>query len=149
MTTLITRRDAVNAIAQHLTDRTAFIVFASPALLAEAADRLKEVPGWTGYLDTGDPLVTEADCRTFTALGALAGVFGIPVAAVLVIPKTVPAAVLSRALRQRVAADGSQDILVVHGRQRVHWPLLFVDALQRVDPAAAAQLHANSIGRLS
>lgn len=147
MTALITRRAAVDAIARHLADRTAFVVFAPPAQLAETVRRLHAVPDWTGYLDTGDPLVTEADSAMCVALGALAGVFGVPTAAVFVVPKTVPAARLGRALGHLIPADGSQDVIGVVDGERVAWPLLLVDALERVDPAAAAHLHANSLAR--
>lgn len=150
MTTLITRRAAVDAIAAHLADRTAFIVFAPPVLLAEVVGRLRSLPGWTGYLDTGRHTVVQADTAEFSALGRVTRVLGTPAAAVLAIPKTVPAAQLAAALRREVAADGSQDILVISADGGpIHWPMLFVDALEQVDPAAAAQLHAEAIGRLS
>lgn len=150
MTTLITRRAAVDAIAAHIADRTAFIVLAPPKLLGEVITRLRHVPGWTGYLDTGRDSVARGDAAEFVTLGRVAQAFGTPAIAVMTVPKTVPAARLSRALRQPIADDGSQDILVIRGESGpIHWPMLFVDALEQVEPAAAAQLHAEDLSVMS
>ncbi|GAA2370798.1 hypothetical protein Cme02nite_45080 [Catellatospora methionotrophica] len=150
MTHLITRQAAVDAIAGHLADRTAFVVLAPPDLLAETTGRLRHLPGWTGYLDTGRDTVAQGNAEQFAALCGVAQVLGRPAVAVLTIPKTVPARRVAQALRRPVAADGSQDVLVVRvDGGPVCWPLLFVDALERVEPAAAAQLHAEDLAGLS
>jgi hypothetical protein len=147
VTTLITRRAAVAAIARRLADRTAFVVFTPPAQLGETVARLRRLPGWTGYLDSGGEMVTEGDPLACAALGGLVQAVGARVAAVLIVPKTVPAAALGRALGQPIAADGSEDVIGVVDGQRVAWPLLLVDAIAEVDPVSAAQLHANSLVR--
>jgi hypothetical protein len=111
------------------------------------------VPGWTGYLDLGLPTVLRvhlSQAQKKTLLPVLVSLVGAACTAVFTVPKTVPAVTLGTALGQQLSDDGSQDILVIHepGPATV-WPTLFVDALALVDPASAAQLHANDLTRQS
>lgn len=147
MTTVIPRESAVRRIAAHIADRDAFIVVVPPGLLDTLAAGLVDVPDWTGYADNGTRMVLRTDQP-----GALLVVEAVSVAtAVVIVPKTVPAGVLAEALGQEIPADGSQDLVLLHEDERgpLIWPRLFVDALEIVDPAVAAHLHANDLAGLS
>jgi hypothetical protein len=149
MTTVIHRDQALKAIAGHIADRDAFVVLVPPAMLDTVTHALRRTPQWRGYIDNGTGIILRADAATATALMPLMGALGIPTAAVLTVPKTVPASVLGEALGQHIPADGSQDIIGIHDGGPLIWPLLFVDALALVDPAAAAQLRALDIATAS
>ncbi len=98
-------------------------------------------------LDCGLAAVLRVDdARTITGTAALLAITGTPVVAVVLIPKTVPAKRISKALGCPVPADGSRDLLVVgEGHDEpAAWPMLFVDALADADPTAAAQLYATA-----
>jgi hypothetical protein len=141
---VIARADAVRDIAAHLADRTAFVVFTGPDLMSAVAARLDPVEGWTGYADNGMPVVLRArSSEAFVAAEVMKALAGMPMVAVFIVPKSVPAKVPSEALGQEIEADGSRDIIAIHGDDgRVIWPMLFVDALDLVDPVAASQLRA-------
>lgn len=140
MTTSISRATAVTTVAGHIADRDAFVITVPPNVLGDVTHGLRDVDGWTAYLDSGTPVILQTDRVSVLAVtGAI-----ILSAAVVTVPKTVPAAVLSKALGQTIPDDGSQDLVVLHGAdgEPIVWPLLFVDALDQVDPIAAAQLRA-------
>jgi hypothetical protein len=83
----------------------------------------------------GDP----NKAAVFVGLG---GVVGVPMTAVVLVPKTVSAELLGAALGPDVPTDGSRDVLILGEGEDfpVTWPLLVVDALALVNTAAAAQL---------
>jgi len=149
-TDVIARADAVHAIANRLADRDAFVLLVPPAMVPTAAHRLADVTGWTGYLDTGAPIVLRtSNSQVLTTLPLVVSHFGTTITAVITIPKTIPAATLRTTLGADIPADGSKDIVAIHESGPLVWPLLFVDALTQVDPAAAAHLHANDLTRQS
>lgn len=149
MTTMTTSREAaVRAIADALADRTSFVATVPPGMLATVADALARIPRWTAWLDCGlDTVLCVDDAHAITSTAALFAITRAPVLAVVTIPKTVPAKRLSRALGCPVPADGSRDVLIVgDGHEApIAWPVLFLDALAHVDPAAAAQLRADAV----
>lgn len=146
MITLVDRQDAVAAIAAHLADRTAFIINIPPALISTAVEHLESIPGWTGHFDNGTPAVLRTGAGSLSlGVAQLLEALGAPFTAVVTVPKTVPAADLGRALDRDIPADGSQDIIGLYEGGPIVWPMLFVEALDRVDPQAAAQLRASGI----
>ncbi len=141
------RDRAVADIASAIADRTAFVILGPPHMLPALGYRLTSMPDWTAYIDSGNPLVLRSqDAVTLCIVPTL-----LPAAAVVTVPKTVPAAALSEALGQHVPDDGSRDLVMLHDgdAQPIVWPMLFVDALERVDPKAAAQLRVDDIARQS
>lgn len=139
--TPIARARAVKNIAAALADRHSYVLTLDPRLNTEAAEALDGIDT-TIYVDQGtDPILRTNDPRLLAVTAAL-----IPCVAVILIPKTVPAAILSEALGEHVPDDGSQDILILGSPEPpMTWPLLFVDALQRVDPTAANTIRAAHI----
>ncbi len=146
MTQPIDRNDAVKKIAGHLADRDAFVVTAGPGMVAEVGRRMACISGWTAYLDSGIPAVMRTSVP-----GALVVIDALVSSAlVLIVPKVVPAVKLGKALGKEIAADGSQDIVILcEDQAALYHPMLFVDALAIVDPAAAAHFHANDLANLS
>ena len=63
-------------------------------------------------------------------------------AVVWVVPKSVPAARLGKALGDSIPADGSRDLIVLTADDGKHaaYPLILAEAIERVDPAAAAHI---------
>jgi hypothetical protein len=145
-TTPLDRERAVANIAAAIADRTAFVILGAPHMLDALGYRLKSVPDWTAYVDNGTPLALRTeDAATLRIVPTL-----VPATVVVTVPKTVPAAALDDALGplgQHVPDDGSRDMLILHDGddQPIVWPTLFVDALEQVDPRAAAQLRATDI----
>lgn len=140
--TPIARTRAVKDIAAHLADRDTFVLCVDPTLNESAADALHGIDA-TIYVDNGTELILRTnDTRLLTVMTAL-----IPCMAVFLIPKTVPAAVLSEALGEHVPDDGSRDIVMLGAApgRPMFWSLLFVDALQRVDPQVANTIRAAHI----
>ncbi|MFD7986798.1 hypothetical protein ACFV4M_25920 [Kitasatospora indigofera] len=137
---LLDRETAVRRIGDALADRTAFVITIPPGTASTLAGRLAPVTGWCAYLDNGTPTaLATSNRKCLRAADALT-----PMVGVLVVPKTVPATQLSAVVGQPIPADGSQDVVVLtspsHVGSPVFWPLLFVDAVTRVDPRLAAQL---------
>lgn len=145
-TTVIGRPAAVHQIAAPLADRSAFVIVTPPDLVADIAPRLGRLPtGWTAYLDNGTPVVVATGEPKAIALMAALSLPG-GITAVVTVPKTVPAVMLTEAVGQEVPADGSQDLIMLHSgwNRPIIWPMLFVDALEQVDPRATAQIRAMS-----
>ncbi len=146
-TTPIARVRAVKDIAAHLADQTAFVMMVNPQKLELLADRLPMIPDWTAYVDNGtDVILRTADARVLMVVDML-----IENAVIVTIPKTVPATVIGEALAETIPADGAQDIVMVgyDPTQPMFWSLLFVDALQRVDPKTANAIRAASLSNLN
>ncbi|MFE2828478.1 hypothetical protein [Streptomyces sp. NPDC059271] len=144
---LLTRDDAVRQIAQHIADRDAYVITAPPGALPRLSATLDELPHWTAYLDNGLPVAM----RTGNASTLLVADALMETAGVIVVPKTVPASAVGQVVGQSMARDGSQDLVVLMPPDGgpIFWPLLFVDALDVVDPVVAAQLRAHHIPNLN
>ena len=63
-------------------------------------------------------------------------------AVVWVVPKSVPAARLGKALGASIPADGSRDLIGLTAGDGKHatYPLILAEAIERVDPAATAHI---------
>lgn len=147
MIEILERDHAVHTIAAHLADRDSYVITVPPYAITPMATRLCATANHTAYLDTGLPFILATDeGATLAAVGTL-----VPMAIVLTVPKTVPPSVLARAIGQPVPDDGSQDIVIIQRRdgRATHWPVLFVDALEAVDPRAAAEIRANQVQNLN
>lgn len=143
---LISRATAVQQIADHIADRDHYVITAPPEALAALAQTLRLVDTWAGYLDNGAGMILRTDRPGVLAISNLLA----PAVGVITVPKTVPAAVLTEALGQEVPDDGSQDIVILMpGGPPAYFPLLFVEALDIVDPRTAAQLRAHHIPNLN
>ncbi|RPE34776.1 hypothetical protein [Kitasatospora cineracea] len=141
--TLIPREEAVRRLADTLADRTEYLITIPPGIGPQLAAGLDRVERWTALLDVGAPeVLSTGDLGAFQQAHGL-----VPVGGVLIVPKTVPHQAVSKLVRQRIPADGSQDVLLITDRNGAptYWPLLLVDAVDRVDPILAAQLRANSL----
>ncbi len=144
MSIILGRAEAVDAIASAIADRDAFVIIVPPTLVTALAAPLGDVPAWTAYVDNGTPMVlTTTDAAALSIVDLL----GVPAAAVVTVPKTVPATVLTQAIGQEVPADGSQDIVLLADPETgfMVWPVLFLDALAKVDPKAAAAIRATDL----
>ncbi|SOB84234.1 hypothetical protein [Streptomyces sp. 1331.2] len=138
---LIPRETAVRRLADVLSDRTEYLVTIPPGVGQALAAGLDLVGHWTAYLDVGAPeVLVTSDLTTFRGTHML-----VPTGGVVTIPKTVHHRAVSRLVRQRIPADGSRDVLLITDRSGgpTYWPLLLVDAVDRVDPVLAAQLRAH------
>lgn len=134
---LITRQAAVESIAEGIGSSDAYVITVPPATLPTLMTALQDTPHWLAYLDSGTDTVMRTDrpdeASTIARL--------VPTAAVITVAKTIPAALLSRALGRPVSADAEQDLLVLtEPGKPICWPMLFVDALDIVSPETAAQL---------
>lgn len=148
-TTVVPRAAAVRAVANAIADRAHFVIAVPPDHVASVIDRLAGIPrGWTAYVDNGSPMVLVTG---EPGAAVLLDLVGGAVVAVVTVPKTTSAAVLGGALSQPVPDDGSQDLVIIHDFEPgpMCWPMIFVDAIERVDPAVAAQLHASDIRSMS
>lgn len=144
---LIKRSQAVKAIADQILDRTSYVIITPTDNLTPLVDNLAEhAAKWSAYLDNGTAAVL---CTSNAEIVRVVDIL-IGTAAVITVPKTVPAKAISAALGQRVPDDGSQDLVVLHAPgEPMFWPLLFVDALDLVDPKVAAELRANQLRNLN
>ena len=140
---IIDRATAVQEIAGRIRDRDAYVITAPPDTLPLLSRTLDGISSWSAYLDSGTPAIL----RTDRAGALLVADLLMETAGVIVVPKSVPAAELSKVVGQEVPADGSQDLVVLMPPDGgpVFWPLIFVDALEVVDPPVAAQLRAHHI----
>jgi hypothetical protein len=144
---LIGRGRALRFISEALADRTHFLLVPPVQRGTEVAELLDGagIP-WTGYIDSGQDTVLRVDQAS---LMMVTEQLARRTAALITVAKTVPAEQLSSALDQAIAADGSQDlILMTDDGKQLHWPMLFVDALDRIDPVEAARLRAAAGGPL-
>lgn len=147
----VPREEAVRDISAHVGGQDAFIVSVPSDALADITQRLRKLAGSTCYLDYGAPAV--ARFRSPHLPEAMAVARSQPpgtAIAVFIVPKTVPAVHLSKLLGSQlhgvdIPADGSQDLLMIHSRDRMDWPALLVDAIGEHDPQFAVQLYANDL----
>jgi hypothetical protein len=144
----VPRAEAVRDIAAHIADRDAFIVSAPPDATARVAHALRNrrASGAVCYFDYGMPGVIRvrsphlgeaADMARSQPPGTLAAVF--------IVPKTVPAARLGKLLWQDIPADGSQDLVMVQTRDLFDLTTLLLDAIGKLDPKFAAAFYANAV----
>jgi hypothetical protein len=139
----VPRATVEKRLAGHIADRDAFVIVGCPPdWVGELAETLREISTWTGYLDAGiSTVLRTSNPGVLTLVAALA-----PVAVVVTIPKTVPAAEIAAALGQPIPDDGSQDLVMLCDPDRpAIWPVLFVDALAKVDPKTAATIYASDL----
>lgn len=139
---LITRQAAVESIAEGIANHGAYVITVPPAALPTLVSALADVAHWQAYLDSGTGTILRTDrshaARVIASL--------VPTAAVVTVPKTVPAGLLSLALGQRVSPDSGQDIVILtEPGKPICWPMLFVDALDIVSPETAAQLRGQEV----
>jgi hypothetical protein len=158
---IISRRKAISELAAQLADQTSFVVVVEPRFVAAAFDRFKNIPTWVGYIDNGQLGVWQARAKgDLTAASAVASAvvrmityaesLGAEFVAVITVPKTVPAAELTAALGAELPTDGSADIFPLWSEgEQVTWPTLFVDALGKIDPRAAAEIRVSDARDLS
>lgn len=144
---LLHRDRAALEISGRIAGEADYLITVPPGALLPLCEALDALTSWTAYLDSGTPLVVRTErsgtLRNVALRGAAAGVISVP--------KAVPAAALAEALSQPLPPDGSEDLIVLTSPDGgpIFWPLLFVDALEIVDPAAAAQLRAHHIPNLN
>ena len=144
---LMPYRDAVRLVADSLADRTEFVVSVPPHMLRTVAAEAAGLPGrW--LLDSARGPVLQVSAPTVLIVAALIGELA---AAVVLIPKTTPAARIRAVFGDTVPDDGSRDLLIIGGEEdtTAFCPGLLADAIGRVDPVAAAQLAARDIRNLS
>lgn len=148
---VISHATATDRIANHYADRTAFIVLAGLNLDLQIATRLSTLSAWTAYaIDAAGQVMVTNDLPMLIARAALADLIGVPSITLFTVPKTVPAADLGKALGQDVPDDGSRDVIMCSKPDApIAWPMVFVDALRKVDPAAAMALDAQDLARMS
>lgn len=144
---LMNRSRAVREIADRIADRTHFVMISPTHRLARLVyDLAEQTPQWCAYLDSGSGMVL----RTPHAGTVAAIKVFIETAGVVTVPKTVPAAKLAAVVDQPVPEDGSQDLVVLYEPgEPMFWPTLFVNAIDLVDPKAAATIRANQIQNLN
>lgn len=148
---VISHATATDRIASHYADRTAFIVLAGLDLDLHIAARLDTLAEWTAYaVDAAGQVMVTDNLALLRARSVATELFGIPSITLFTVPKTVPAADLGTALGEDVPDDGSRDVIMVaKPGAPIAFPMVFVDALRRVDPAAAMSLDALDLARMS
>ena len=137
--TVMPRRVAVREVVAALADRTAFVVIPPPGRTADIARRLRRV-AWTALLDNGHAVL-----RCTHAASVELGECLFTPGAVILVPKTVPADELGRALGSPLPDDGSQDLVFLQDRPGYTWPVLFLDALEEVDAPWAQAIWAEAV----
>lgn len=142
--TLLSRDTAVQRIADTLADRSSYVITLPPGAAETLAAGLAGIDDWTAYLDNG----TDDVLTTSNLLALRLSQLTCPNAGALVIPKTVNRRSVGRLVNQPIPPDGSKDVIVLTGHpgQPALWPLLFVDAIDLVDPITAARLRAHGTG---
>ncbi len=148
---VISHATATDRVADHYADRTAFIILAGLNLDLQIATRLNTLASWTAYaIDAAGQVMVTDDLPLLIARATLADLIGVPSITLFTVPKTVPAADLGRALGQDVPDDGSRDVIMcAKPGAPIAWPMVFVDALRKVDPKAAMSLEALDMARMS
>lgn len=139
----ITRTQAVDRLAAHLTTRDAHLLAIAPTSLAQAARRLAPLTAVTYYLDTG-----EGDLLALTGPAAAATLClacrDKPPAAVTVaaVPARHVPALAGIGIDLPPGAPHPFGVLGDHDGLMV-WPVFLLDALERVDPASHTQILAS------
>jgi hypothetical protein len=133
ISTSLDRASAVKQLSGPVFDRHSFLVAVSLRRLAEQVHAFGDgtVPVWTAYIDHGGSAVL----RTSDVNLLEAHTRSVPGSAVLVIPKTVPATALREVFGQPLPEDGSRDLIDL---DTDFWPTLVFEALEAVNPEAAA-----------
>lgn len=142
-TGMLAREHAVEVVADCIRRRMHYVVVGAPSLVSGVMQRLSDQKHtWSAFVESAAPviLVTNEEA-VVEVMTMLAGPDSHII--VLTVPKSVPASVLADIVGQPVPADGSQDLFVLSAlNEQIQWPVLFIDALDEVDPVAASQIRA-------
>lgn len=139
---LLPRCAAIREIAAAVADRTSFLLFPPRNAAVDMADALRGIE-WVALLDNGQDTILRTQQPGAVAIAESF----MPVGAVFLVPKTVPAAKISEALGHPIPEDGSQDLLMTSrpGSGELAWPTLFVEALEEAQPDEAVRLRTASL----
>ncbi len=143
--TILERPDALHEIADAIGDRRHFIVLLSPETSPHTPDFIRALPGASCYLDAGLPTVLRMQPPP-RALPALLQLLPLRCGVILVAPKTPEGRRRLGRLGSRPGSTADEQDLVLpyHEGEGFAFPLLFVDAVDLVDPVGAAQLRASA-----
>ncbi|MFI9274638.1 hypothetical protein ACIGXM_28610 [Kitasatospora sp. NPDC052896] len=138
---VIDRNTALWRVAKAYRDRTHFIATVSPGMAGEVAQRLEGLRGWEMLLDSGGgAILATSSSGLVEVTDKLSAVES---AGVVLASKSVDSAELGDRLGQEIPEG--KDLFVIGDAddgELMVWPTLFVDALDLVDPVAAAQMRA-------
>jgi hypothetical protein len=144
----VPREQAVKELATYLRDRDARLMMCGPAHLEHlgySLSILDEKWPWVCYIDAGfgDVLRTRRGPQVL-AIARLPGGLTSTVSVVLVVPKTVPVAVLNQAFGKddQFPDDDDHDVfpLVDPNADETAWPHLFLDAMELVSPGSTREI---------
>jgi hypothetical protein len=135
------RKDAVAEIVSAMNGQAHYLVTAPPGTITVLGESLGHLSTWRAYVDSGVPTVMSTNDASALFVTSLL----MPMAAVIVVPKTVSPAELSEVLGRTVPEDGSQDIVILHEAEDapIIWPMLFLEAMRVVDPDVVEQILAH------
>ncbi|MFI1937713.1 hypothetical protein ACH44C_11005 [Streptomyces purpureus] len=134
---LIPRAHALQHIATRLDAQDHYLIASPPDTLGRLMTNLEDIPSWMAYVDNGSPTILRTERPGAVRLAGRI----LAVAAVVVVAKTVPRRDVMAALNRETNPGHTEDIFVLTTPGgRTWWPVLFAEALDLVDPAAAAEL---------
>jgi hypothetical protein len=151
--------EAVRRVESALLDQTSFVVLLSAdRFCTEGIHALSTLENWQVLCDMNGGLSDVGVFRTsdevWTAVETL-HTFGMEfVPIILLVSKKVPASKLNRVLnlcaeeKSVMSEDGAQDIVIATGKKggQVSWPVIFVRAMEKVDPKWVKNLVENAVG---
>lgn len=145
------RAAALKEICDHLADRTAFVFGLCAADPRRLLQRMSTVPQCDYYADNGTGIVMSiaapfgADMLRYLYGVAPERAMGV----VAVVPKTVPATMLSAVLGVPVPEDGSRDVIMLldEDGETISWPHIMIDAVERVYPDFAQAIRDAEVKR--
>lgn len=148
LTAIVPRAAAVDAIAGAIDARTHYVVGIVPTLVETIGQRIEALPrGWVVFVDKGTTHVLTANHPA--GLTEPGRVLGRPVAAVLLVPKSIPADQLNAIMPDDgddLDDGGNDDVIMLNAADepRSGLPRLLHAAIEKVDPhhARALQLGA-------
>ncbi len=156
MAELIPRPEAIDRIADHLRDRTDYVIAIPPH---SPINWLRTLTAWRCYLDKGadrilafGPASTAQPGRLPPILAATAMLVRTELSMIVALSKAVtPARTLRSLISPEIPDDGSRDLIILgaESAKRMTVPALLVAAIGKVDPRAAATIIANQVGLLS
>ena len=145
------RAAAVRIIGDAFADRTSYVVSAHPLAVGSTAQRLAQFPDVAALVDTGADSVLGCEAATAGHVCAMFRVLGVEALAVFLVPKRVPAKLLSKKLDGAALEEGARDMIMVGPNlgNQYHWPTLLLDAIAPHDPKFVASVLATDIARQS
>lgn len=141
---LVHRTEVIDALASHMDASDAYIIVpATDGSTAGLITALEDLHNWTAYVDCGTDAIAVTNAAAIVWVVAK---LAPRIAMVVTIDKSESGDTLAEVLGIYAPEDDEQDIFILADQDGpLAWPMMFVSAVEKVDPDGAAMFYADAV----